>query len=294
MEKFMISKDFYKERPAVKLSDGKTEFLFLPADGAKLVSFKTKEGKELFVHNPSENYNRLFLDSEYIDCECSAFDDMFPTIDPCRINGIEYLDHGEVCRREHNCVIEDDTVKFKCYLPKLNITYSKIASIKNGELSIKYKIENHNDFDFPYLWAAHMMFIAEEGARVESVFENNTDIKVMFGDAPGQDVINEYHIGDDKKSYKYYHKQEKTPMKCGIIYPESNLKVSVEFDGDIVKYFGVWMNIGYLKGLYNIALEPCTALYDDPVHAKNGNAESVLKAGETIEFTMKISCDELK
>ncbi len=290
----MISKDFYKDRPAVKLSDDKAEFLFLPKDGAKLVSFKTKEGKELFVHTPSEYYKRLFLDSEYIDCECSAFDDMFPTIDPCSINGIDYLDHGEVCRREHTCMIEGNAVKFKCYLSKLNITYSKMASIENGTLSIRYKIENHNDFEFPYLWAAHMMFIAEEGAKVESVFADNNDIRVMFGEPPAQDAINEYHMQGEKKSYKYYHNQAKSPMKCGIIYPESKLKVSVEFEGNIVKYFGVWMNIGYLKGLYNIALEPCTALYDDPVNAKNGNAESVLKAGETIEFTMKIGCAELK
>ena len=39
----MISKDLYKERPAVKRSNGKTEFLFLPKDGAKLVSFRTKK-----------------------------------------------------------------------------------------------------------------------------------------------------------------------------------------------------------------------------------------------------------
>lgn len=43
MVRTMISKDLYKERPAVKRSDGKTEFLFLPKDGAKLVSFRTKK-----------------------------------------------------------------------------------------------------------------------------------------------------------------------------------------------------------------------------------------------------------
>jgi len=57
MVRTKISKDLYKERPAVKRSDGKTEFLFLSKDGTKLVSFRTKEGKELFVQNPSENYN---------------------------------------------------------------------------------------------------------------------------------------------------------------------------------------------------------------------------------------------
>ena len=290
----MITNDFYKDRPAIKLSDDKAEVMLLPEDGAKLVSFKHKGKKELFVHSDSEKYKRLFLNSDYIECECSAFDDMFPTIDPCTMNGIEYLDHGEVCRREHSYKIEDNSIKFKCYLPKLNITYNKVASLVNGTLVVKYKIENHNNFDFPYLWAAHMMFFAEDGAEVFSEYKDNSDIKVMFGNAPNNDIINKYNKFSEKNSYKYYHNQELAPMKCGIVYPKSKIKVSVEFDGDIVKYFGVWMNIGYLNGLYNIALEPCTALFDSPVNAKAGNAESILRKGETIEFTMKISCNSLE
>ena len=35
---FMISKDFYKDRTAAKLSDEKAEFLFLPEEGAKVYS----------------------------------------------------------------------------------------------------------------------------------------------------------------------------------------------------------------------------------------------------------------
>lgn len=290
----MTANSFYKDRQAIKLSDDKAEVIFLPEDGAKLISFKYKGEKELFVHSNSEKYKRLFLDSDYVECECSAFDDMFPTIDPCTINGIEYLDHGEVCRREHTYKIEDDSIKFECFLPKLNITYCKEASLIDGTLYIKYKIENHGDFDFPYLWAAHMMFFAEDGAKVFSEYKDNSDIKVMFGDAPSNEIINIYNKSSEKKSYKYYHNKETIPMKCGIIYPKSMLKVSVDFDGDAVKYFGVWMNIGYLKGLYNIALEPCTALYDSPVNAKTGNAESVLKKGKSVEFTLKIRCDALE
>jgi len=287
----MISKDFYKDRPAIKLYDDRAEFLFLPEDGAKLASFKTKDGRQLLVQTEGEEYKRLFLDSSYVDAECSAFDDMFPTIDPCKMNGLEYLDHGEVCRREHNYTVENDEVKFECFLPKLNITYKKTVSIKNGTLNVRYTIVNHNDFDFPYLWAGHMMFAGEKGAKAESIFPLDSDTKVMFGDAPEKNKMHIFPGFREREPYKYYYTQAKTPMKCGIKY--SDLQINVEFEGEEVKYFGVWMNPGFLNGMYNIALEPCTALYDSPERAKEGNAESIIKAGETIEFTMKIGYENI-
>ena len=290
----MIAKSFYKDRPAIKLSDHKTEILFLPEDGAKIASFKTKDGRELLAQNPSESYKRLFLNSDYESAECSGFDDMFPTIDHCFLDGIEYLDHGEVCRREYEYVIEKDEVCFKCYLPNLNATFRKTASLNDGELIVKYKIENHNDFQLPYIWAAHMMLMGEEGAVIESGYVGNDDIKIVLGNPPPKDVINIYKLSDIKDEYKYYHTKEKTPVKCGILYPKSKVKISVDFEGKAVKYFGAWVNRGLVNGQYNIAIEPCTALFDSPVNAKKANKESVLKPKETVEFTMKLSYQNIE
>ncbi len=287
----MISEVFYKDRPAIKIHEEGFEALFLPEDGAKFASFKTKNGQELFAVAPQEKYKRLFIDSSYIDSECSAFDDMFPTIDPCMINGMDYIDHGEVCRREHSCKIENDSVKFECTLPKLNITYKKTVFVEDGTLCIKYGIENHNKFDFPYIWAGHMMFKGEEDAQVVSDFSDD-NIRVMFGNPPTDDKISKLQKYGSNNQYKYYYTEQKIPMKCGIVYPKSNLRVSLEFIGDSVKYLGVWMNPGDLNEMYNVALEPCTALFDDPINAQKAGAESVIKPEEAVEFTLKIRCEE--
>ena len=287
----MILKDFYKGRPAIKLCDSMLEAVFLPEDGAKLVSLKTKDGNELLAVSPGDKYKRLFIDSDYIKSECSAFDDMFPTIDPCTINGMNYLDHGEVCRREHSFKINGNSVDFECKLTDLNIVYKKTVAIENGVLCIKYRIENRNSFEFPYIWAGHMMFKGEEGAAVIGGFtEKNYPVRVMFGNPPeGKKIGTLYEYGN--KQYKYYYTQEISPMKCGIMYPQSKLCVTVETEGDHVKYLGVWMNPGDLNEMYNIALEPCTALYDSPLNAKEAGAESILNAEENVEFTLKIHYD---
>ena len=59
-----------------------------------------------------DKYRRLGLETCYVESECSAFDDMFPTIDPCEINGLQYLDHGEVSN--HKAVYDATCYAIQC------------------------------------------------------------------------------------------------------------------------------------------------------------------------------------
>ncbi len=282
----MIKNTFYKDRPAVEISCDEFSAVFLPQDGAKLASFKTKNGEELLAQATGDKYKRLSLETDYEKSECSAFDDMFPTIDPCVINGMKYLDHGEVCRREHSMEITNNAVTFSCNLPTLNIFYKKTAYAKNGALYVKYTIENNNDFDFPYVWAGHIMFKGEKGAYAVSNFPLDAPKTFLSGN-PDK---NAPHILPDigNKHYKYYYNQSLSPLKCGMVYPKSQTEVTVEFDNDTVKYLGFWVNPGDLNGMYNLAVEPCTALFDDPINAEKANAASYIKANSETTFTLKI------
>ena len=282
----MIKKTTYKSRAAIAIKCNHFSAVFLPADGAKMASFKTKDGTELLAQAEGEEYKRLFLDSDYVKSECSAFDDMFPTIDPCTLDGMEYLDHGEVCRREHTVQTGSDDICFTCFLPSLNITYKKNICIENNALVIKYIIENHNDFRFPYVWAAHMMLKGEEGAYATSNFPKDSPIKVVIGEPSG----NVRFLPDlGNKNYKFYYTNTVSPLKCGVVYPKSNIEVTVEFDNDVIKYFGVWVNPGDLNRMYNIAIEPCSAPYDSPIRAQKENVCSYIMPKEKIEFTLKMS-----
>ncbi|MDD6203630.1 MAG: hypothetical protein PUC05_01335 [Firmicutes bacterium] len=289
----MIQACIYKDRPAIAVSCEGFKALFLPEDGAKLASFQTKSGDELLAQAGSDKYRRLGADTGYVQSECSAFDDMFPTIDPCVINGMQYSDHGEVCRREHKTETDGERVTFICELEKLNITYKKTAFAQDGALQIKYSIENRNSFEFPYVWAGHIMFRGEEGAYIVSDLEENAEKRFMFGKPLSAERAHILEKCGENKEYKYYYTKESTPLKCGIVYPQSKKQISVEFDNDTVKYLGVWMNPGDLNGMYNLALEPCTALYDSPLSAQKANASSYIGAGATVEFTLKMKYKEV-
>lgn len=282
----MIKKTLYKDRPAVEIRCDEFSALFLPLDGAKLASFKTKNGEEFLAQATGDKYRRLDIEADYEKSECSAFDDMFPTIDPCVINGMKYLDHGEVCRREHGMEITDNAVTFSCRLPALNVFYKKTVSATNGALCVKYTIKNNNSFDFPYVWAGHIMFKGEKGAYAVSNLPLDAPKTFLSGN-PDKSKPN-VMPDTGNKHYKYYYNQSISPLKCGMVYPESNTEVTVEFDNDTVKYLGFWVNPGDLNGMYNLAVEPCTALFDSPINAEKANAASYIKANSEITFTLKM------
>ena len=85
---------------------------FLPNDGAKMASLiDLATNHELLLTRDGESYRVLTADGSYVDSECSAFDDMFPTIDPYTpetgaYRGITYPDHGECCRLPYEVRVE--------------------------------------------------------------------------------------------------------------------------------------------------------------------------------------------
>ncbi len=289
----MIIETFYKDRPAVKVFDNKLEALFLPDDGGKLVSLKI-DGCEFLAQREGSKYLRLGVDTNYVESECSAFDDMFPTIDPCSMDNFSYPDHGEVCRSSFEYEITDDTVYLRQDMLSVNAVFSKTAGVENGTLCIKYSIENKNDVTLPYIWAGHIMLAGEEGAKIVSKFTSDDPATVAFGKPPAMEkacVLEKYGAN---KEYKFYYDDSKTPMECSVCYPKTSRKIDFSFEEDTVKYLGIWMNPGDLNGMYSLAIEPCTAPYDTPVKAEERGKGSYINPKEKIEFTIKISGGKFK
>ena len=286
----MIQKGFYKDRPAFIVKGKELEAKILPEDGAKLASLKTGSGRQLLEEAPGEAYRRLTLAGSYVEAECSAFDDMFPTIDPCETAGFVYPDHGDVCRVRHRAFVRDGKLFTSAVSPSVNALFEKEFSADDGGLVVCYRIENQNDASLPCLWAGHMMFAAREGAEVVTDYREDEFVRVMFGAPPGDGRLG--RIGPfraDGESYKYYYKTSKAPMRCGIRYPDGGL-LTVSFEGDFVRWLGVWMNNGSFKEMYNIALEPCAAPYDSPVNA--GGEGAILPPHGSASFVMRISWEE--
>ena len=289
----MVSETTYKDRPALKIYNDETEVIFLPEDGGKMSSLRFK-GHELLAQRDGDKYLRINMDTNYVESECSAFDDMFPTIDTCVINGFSYPDHGEVCRSKFEYEFSEQKISLKCKVKSVNAIFSKDIYFEYQGLCVKYEIVNQNSFELPYIWAGHIMLAGEEGAYVESLYSEESNITVCFGEPPQKRKMHILEKCGANKEYKFYYDDEKIPMKCDVCFPKSKYKINFMFDGDVVKYLGVWMNPGDLNKMYNLAIEPCTAPYDTPIKARSKDKCSVIKPNGKVTFILKITVGELE
>lgn len=294
----------FKNISGICVDTEKFQAIFLPEQGAKLVSLIDKStGYEILAQDDNPMYLPQSETSNYTEQEVSAVDDLFPTIDPCRTgyaNNEEYPCHGETLRVKHEYSIEDDKLVMSFDSQKFGYRFVKtVYSGTNGALTTAYEITNQTDMDFPCIFGLHCMLKAEEGGKVLT-FEEQGEATVMFDEnaqfgKPWEQVklldsmLTSDPYAKDGNAYKYYLCGKKTTNQCGYYNPVLDKNVILSYQSATMPYLGIWMNNGKFKGMYNVALEPCSAPYDSPVNAKNKGCEFLIKAGET--YCVEVSYD---
>ncbi len=295
-----VCKDSYKGRPAYRVVTSALEAVFLPEDGGKLVSVTSRrDGFEFLCQNSAPEYARLAYDGSYIASECASWDDMFPTIDPYtpttgEYAGVTYPDHGEVCRLPMEVSQDGNTLILSCQSRIFHITYTKaIVAEADGALALTYTIENHGREDFPYIWAAHCMLRGADDLVVHTPYAADAPVAYMFGpdgrEVLPRDRLSGYAPGTGA-AYKFYYTE---PTDGGYLrgaYTASDHALEMDYreGAAAIPYVGLWINNGKFKDYYSFALECATAPYDAPDKAMEKGYCSVVRAGETVSFTVRV------
>ena len=293
----------YKDRPAVCVESKALTAVFLPQDGGKMASLRVKSsGKELLCVKAGENYKVLSYDGDYVSAECSAFDDMVPTVDPYTpedgaYKGITYPDHGEICRIGYDALPFRDGVMLHGNSRIVPVEYEKtILAAEDGGLDIEYCISNHGTVPFPFLWAGHIMLQGEDGVRVFTPFGEETPTEMMFAtegvsqEELPRDRLTGYRSGEGA-AYKFYYLEPMREGKFGLHYPDGS-RLTFQVDSRKIPYLGIWFNNGEFQDLYSITPEPCTVPFDAPDRAAKRGYESVIPAGDRFTFTIHIIWEE--
>ena len=296
----MIGITSYKDREAVSVSCGKLSLLVLPKDGAKIASLKAMpEGRELLLTRDTPEYRRLSYDGIYIDSECSAFDDMFPTVDPYTpsggaYRGITYPDHGECARLEYDYLIDGDLLILTAESKLFPIRYEKRIRALENSIRISYSYHNFGDADLPFIYASHIMIKGEDGMKILTPFRENSETETVFkteGYSDGELSHTELtgFIPGRGAAYKFYYLEKIPNGKFSLEYKDGSA-IIFEYDKEKLPYLGIWFNNGEFQNIYNIAPEPCTAPFDSPSEAeKRGYTVPRLCAREKFEFDIDIS-----
>lgn len=313
--KIDIHESHYKDQRAISIESQVLAARFLPAVGANLCSLVYKpSGLELMVQRPGETYRVAPYDGSYVEeGECAGLDDMFPSIDRCFYErypwrGTAIPDHGEVWSLPWDCQVEGQAVHFSTHGVRFPYRLERWVSFRDaGVLCIAYRLTNLSAFDFDFLWAAHPMFILEEGARLilpEGVDKALiafalTDSLGGYGDEFDWPVATlrdggtrDLRLIQPKATrgfVKYYIKGRMPEGWCALTYPRSGLTLGLSFPVDKVPYLSVLPNEGGWQDLYNIFLEPATASFDRIDAARLRGEFATVAPRSTYEWHLNIA-----
>lgn len=308
----------YKDQNAISIESSLILAQFLPGIGAKLSSLVYKpRNLELLVHRPDPKYRIAPYDGDYVaQGECSGLDDMFPSIDRCYYErfpwqGTLIPDHGEVWSLPWECRIESDRLHFSVHGVRFPYQLEKWVSLRDeGALHIDYRVTNLSGFDFDFLWAAHPMFVLEEGAQVRlpggvhhivTAF-SATGSMGKYGEVldwpdatlPGGQTLDLSRMrpASVRQASKYYIKGKLPEGWCTLTYPKSMLDLTLSFPVESVPYLSLLPNEGGWQDLYMIFIEPATASFDRIDAARLRGEYSTVKAHSTYAWYLELGVEE--
>ena len=305
----VIYESAYKDQPAITIESEAVRAQFLPTIGAKMASLVYKPRDfELMVQALGEAYLMQPFDGEYVEGECTGFDDMFPTIDLCYYDrfpwqGTKMADHGEVWSLPWQQKIEGESLHLAVYGVRFPYKLEKRVSFQaDTVLHLEYRLTNLSPFDFDFVWAAHTMINLQE--RTELVLPDGvkgivgtfdlTGNLCAYGDEFSWPVgtLPDGSRRDFRKlqpksanaAYKYYIKGKMPEGWCGLKYHLSDFSLALSFPVAQVPYLGVLPNEGGWREHYNVFLEPCTASFDRPDAARYRGEVATVRGNATYEW----------
>lgn len=309
----------YKDQPALTLESPQLIAQFLPHIGAKLCSLVYKpSGLELLIQRPNAEYRVAPYGGDYVEQgECSGLDEMFPAIDRCCYErypwqGTPIPDHGEVWSIPWQAAVAGERLHLATYGVRFPYRLEKWVSLTSSAagaatLHQSYRLTNLSPYEFDFIWAAHPMFVLEEGAElrlpagVEKIVtafsfsgrlgsygdEHAWPLAVLADGA--QCDLRRLNPKRTRNAEKYYVKGRLPEGWCELTYPQSGLVLRLEFPVSQVPYLGILPNEGGWQDLYNIFLEPATGMLDRLDVARLHGAYSTVAGGGTYAWSLAIS-----
>ncbi len=315
----MLYKGSYKGIESIIWETDEIRTEFLPSYGGKLASLISKKtNKEYLFQSKKEKLKIPKKGSNFSEYDSSGFDEVFPSIDTCPYpvgthKGVLIGDHGDLWDRPWKVEEREDYLYMEIKGEKLPFVFCKKVKVDKNKVIIHYQVENTNEEDFHFIWTPHALL----NCSVNSVIEVPKYLdKVVNVEKSTQHLgkwgqIHDYPLTISKKNGNYINLGEtegveakncqkfyflskvKNRDKISFVHKDIGEKISYIYDTEKIPYLGIWKTQGGYRGDYNIALEPCSGIYDDLYVAYKIGKSSVVKGKEKFTWDFNMIIEEM-
>jgi galactose mutarotase-like enzyme len=309
---------------AVVLTNDAMEVIVLPELGGKILSLKSRAtARNWLWQNPFLRLHRPPPDvSSYGPYDFGGWDEVFPTVDPCRVLNSAWsarplTDHGELwCRPwrilETKCARDGSgTLVMGVDDPNLPCCFERTLTLSTDDslLTADYKLENRSEAPMPFIWAAHPLLAIEPGDSVHlstgTRMTSTASVNLKFSPncdsfawplatlADGKQIDFSYIPAADAGYAAKLFAQIRAPGSIEVEHAKSTERLKLAFDPAITPYVGMWMNFAAWSGAdtppyFNVGIEPTSCNSDNLERAFLGGQASMLRPGQTRRWKLSV------
>ena len=311
----------------VLISGGECVITVLPSFGGKIASI-TVAGREL-LQAPLAPVTKRTKTMSFDESDASGWDECIPSVAACSVETAagraEIPDHGDLWRVEwekqgsgnREQGLENGSLRLfgKCFSLPLEVERTiRLHEIERGwRMELSYRIRNCGKYAVPWSWAAHPLFVCEQGDRIvlpESVRTMKVEgsggerldkgggsvswpVTVLaHGGTADLSVVDRSDSGIGDKLFA-------GPLRanenwCALERVSAGLRVRVQFDTLATPYLGLWICYGGWPSRPGpkqvcVAMEPSTAPVDSL--ATKGQWSRELAPGEQFSWPMLVEIE---
>jgi hypothetical protein len=268
------------------LNNDEVELAVAPELGAKIISLKNlQSGREWMWHPPGGL--KLFRNSpcdDFAKSPLAGADECLPTIAPCRWQGRQLPDHGEVWNVAWTVdagAWENGILKTSVRLEISPFEFTRSIELRENEIHLGYQLNNLSAGNESFLWAFHPLLELQPGDRLEippetcSLLNNPAWRGALAAAVP------------EKNSAKDFA----TPLSEGrvaIRNQKTGDRLQFEWNPGENDTLGLWLSRGGWHGHHHFSIEPANAGTDSLALAAEQGHHGIVPAGEAVTWQIRL------
>jgi galactose mutarotase-like enzyme len=268
------------------LRSSSTEIRVVPDLGAKIIGLKNLETGREWMWRPPGPF-RLFRNKLGDPFERSTLvgaDECLPTIAPCKWEGRDLPDHGEVWSilwEIDRYAWDQGYIKTTVATPVSPFMFERTVRLEEHEVRLDYRLRNVSQKPEPFLWAFHPLLNIVEGDRI-ALPENVRSVRVESVDGlqdmphgsikpwpeplPGVE-LDRMDFGCHSPACAKLFIESPSETCAAIVNSDTGESLVLKFDARQIPALGIWITRGGWNGYKHVALEPTNLAFDSLAEA---------------------------
>ena len=285
------------------LANDQVQVGMIPGLGAKVDSIThLPTGREWLLAPARALPDRHEYASAFTDTALCGWDEMLPTVDPCRYPAppyadVELPDHGEVWALPWD-VVERTATSVTCAVEGRALPYRlrRTVSIDGPTITMRYALAVDGETELALLWSPHPQFTVRPGTtlRLPPTVNQLTAIvqephgcsehRVLPAGEAGLDCTEIVPAGRDMMLYL----EPEARADWAELRDPDGCWLQMSWETEHLPYLAVWMD----HGRYSPAVvcpEPMSGFYDDLARAHHNDRILIVTPGQPVEWAIHVT-----